>query len=167
MARTHSSIALDSEEALRKAVGPDATAAFESDPKFIPSDPTATASSENIAVQRDTDDTADSEEEETEAEDLDDEDEEDEDDDEEEEDEEDEAEEEDVDDEEAGLLQARSFDDLGEADDDSGDVDPGLDEDALEDDDLDTVQIADPGLNLRPFLRMVPSTSARAAHHAI
>jgi len=138
MARTHSSIALDSEQALRKAVGPDATAAFESDPNFIPSDPTATASSENIALQPDT------EEEDTDAEDLD------------EQDEDDELEDEDDDDE----------DEEDEEDDDEDDVEDGVDEDEPDDDDLDTDQVTDAALGLNPYLRIAPSTSARAAHQA-
>jgi hypothetical protein len=68
-------IATDSAAELNKIIGDDATATFESDPKFIDADPTGTASSENVAVQRDTDDTEDSEEEEEELEDADDDDE--------------------------------------------------------------------------------------------
>jgi len=153
MARTHSSIAVDSEEALRNVVGPDATAGFESDPNFADTDPASTASSDNVAVQRDTDDTADSDEEETEAEDLDEED----------EDDELEDEEDDEDDEEE--------DDEEDEDDDAGDVDSGVDEDDLADDDLDTDQITDAALSLDPIvrmaaaIRMAPATSARAAHH--
>lgn len=56
MTRTHSSIATDSETDLRELIGDDATATFEDDPKFIESNPGAEASSENVAVQRDTDD---------------------------------------------------------------------------------------------------------------
>jgi hypothetical protein len=63
MTKTHSSIATDSAEELRALIGDDATATFESDPKFIESNPTANASTESVIVQRDTDDTADSEEE--------------------------------------------------------------------------------------------------------
>jgi hypothetical protein len=63
MTKTHSSIATDSAEELRGLIGDDATATFESDPKFIDSNPTANASTESVVVQRDTDDTADSEEE--------------------------------------------------------------------------------------------------------
>jgi hypothetical protein len=63
MTKTHSSIATDSEEELRGLVGDDATANFESDPEFLASDPAAHGSSASVAVQRDTDDTADSEEE--------------------------------------------------------------------------------------------------------
>jgi hypothetical protein len=168
MARTHSSIATDSEEALRDIVGPDATAGFEDDPKFIDADPTSTASSDNVAVQRDTDDLEDSEEEELESEededDVDDVDDEDEDVDEDEEDEE-------VDDEAEAALQTKTFDDLGEEDDDAGDVEAGLDEDTLDEDDLDTDRVTDAALSLDPVLRMAaamrmaPSTSARSASH--
>jgi len=63
MTKTHSSIATDSAEELRALIGDDATATFESDPKFVESNPTANASTESVEVQRDTDDTADSEEE--------------------------------------------------------------------------------------------------------
>jgi hypothetical protein len=76
MTKTHSSIATDSAALLHKAVGDDATATFESDPKFVASNPTANASTENGLQLRDTDDVADSEEEieEIEADPLDDED---------------------------------------------------------------------------------------------
>jgi hypothetical protein len=91
MTKTHSSIATDSAEELRALIGDDATATFESDPKFIESNPTANASTESVIVQRDTDDTADSEEEiidsEDEEDDLEDEDDEEDDEDEEDEDE--------------------------------------------------------------------------------
>jgi len=63
MAKTHSSIATDSAEELRALIGDDSTATFESDPKFIESNPTANASTESVIVQRDTDDVADSDEE--------------------------------------------------------------------------------------------------------
>jgi hypothetical protein len=63
MAATKTPIALDSAAELHGLIGDDATATFESDPKFIDSDPADNASSENIEVQRDTDDTEDSEEE--------------------------------------------------------------------------------------------------------
>jgi hypothetical protein len=56
MTRTHSSIATDSETDLRELIGDDATATFEDDPKFIESNPGAEASSENVELQRDTDD---------------------------------------------------------------------------------------------------------------
>jgi hypothetical protein len=64
MTKTHSSIATDSETDLRELIGEDATATFEDDPKFIESNPGAEASSENIAVQRDTDDVEEDDEEE-------------------------------------------------------------------------------------------------------
>jgi hypothetical protein len=63
MATIKAPLAPDSAAELGRLVGDDATATFESDPKFIDSDPTDTASSENVEVQRDTDDTEDSEEE--------------------------------------------------------------------------------------------------------
>jgi hypothetical protein len=63
MTKTHSSIATDSEAELRNVIGDDATATFEEDPTFIDSNPTESASSQNVAVQRDEDDTEDSEEE--------------------------------------------------------------------------------------------------------
>jgi uncharacterized protein YhaN len=175
MARTHSSIATDSEEALRSVVGPDATATVEVDPNFADANPTSTASSENIAVQRDTDDLEDSDEEITEADDEDAEDEEDEDEEDEEEDDEDEAEGEDEEEEEAvAAYQTKTFDDLGEEDDDAGDVEPGLDdEDGSEDDELDTDQVTDAALGLAPILRMAaairmaPSTSVRVGSSSL
>ena len=85
-------IATDSAETLRKLTGDDATATFEDDPKFVESNPTGNASSENVEVQRDTDDLEDSEEEEDD-EDIDEDDEDDLEDEEEEEDEDDEDEE--------------------------------------------------------------------------
>ena len=93
MAEKKIPIATDSAAELHDLIGDDATATFESDPKFIDSNPTADASSEHLEM-RDTDDTEDSEEEEDEEgleddEDEDDDDEEDEDDDDEDEDEED------------------------------------------------------------------------------
>ena len=68
---TQTPIATDSAAELNEIIGDDATATFENDPKFIDSDPTGTASSENVEVQRDTDDTEDSEEEEDELDDVD------------------------------------------------------------------------------------------------
>ena len=44
--------ATDSARDLRNLVGDDVTADFESDPKFVDSNPTADASSENLAVLR-------------------------------------------------------------------------------------------------------------------
>lgn len=55
--------ATDSARDLRNLVHDDATADFESDPKFVDSDPTANASSENLAVMRDTDDEEESDDE--------------------------------------------------------------------------------------------------------
>jgi hypothetical protein len=75
MASTLTPIATDSAAELNRIIGDDATATFENDPKFIDSDPTGNASSENIEVQRDADDTEDSEEEEDELEDVEDDDE--------------------------------------------------------------------------------------------
>ena len=66
--------ATDSARDLRNLVGDDVAADFESDPKFVDSNPTADASSENLAVLRDTDDEEDSDDElEDEDDDLDDE----------------------------------------------------------------------------------------------
>lgn len=92
MAATKTPIASDSAAELHGLIGDDATATFESDPKFIDSNPTGSASSEHIAL-RDTDDTEDSDEEEEEEE------EEEEDEEEEGEEEEDEEDDEDLDDE--------------------------------------------------------------------
>ena len=63
MLHMKSTPATDSARELRNLIGDDATAEFENDPNFVDSDPTASASSENLAVQRDTDDTEDSDEE--------------------------------------------------------------------------------------------------------
>jgi hypothetical protein len=105
--------ATDSARDLQKLVHDDVTADFENDPKFVDSNPTANASSENLAEMRDEDDEEDSDDEledEDDEEDLedDDEDEDDEDDDEEDgleddedlEDEDDEEEDEDLEDDE-------------------------------------------------------------------
>ncbi len=64
--KTHSSIATDSEMELRRVIGEDSTSTIEDDPKFVDSNPAAEGSSQNVAVQRDEDDTEDSEEEEDE-----------------------------------------------------------------------------------------------------
>jgi hypothetical protein len=97
--------ATDSARDLHNLVHDDATADFETDPKFIESNPTAEASSENLAALRDTDDEEDSDDEledEDEDEDLDDDELEDEDEDlDDEEDEEAEYDDEDEDDEES------------------------------------------------------------------
>ena len=66
MAVIKTPLATDSAAELHDLIGDDATAMFESDPKFIDSDPTSGSSSENVLLQRDTDDTEDSEEEEDE-----------------------------------------------------------------------------------------------------
>jgi hypothetical protein len=55
--------ATDSARDLRKLVGDDVTAEFETDPKFVDSNPTADASSENLAALRDTDDEEESDDE--------------------------------------------------------------------------------------------------------
>ena len=54
--------ATDSERDLVNLVGDDVTADFETDPKFVDSNPTADASNENLAM-RDTDDEEDSDDE--------------------------------------------------------------------------------------------------------
>ena len=61
MLQTKSTPATDSATELRELVGDDATAEFETDPKFIDSNPTSSASSENLAA-RDTDDAEDDDE---------------------------------------------------------------------------------------------------------
>ena len=66
MAVIKTPLAMDSAAVLHDLIGEDATAMFENDPKFIDSDPTSGSSSENVVLQRDTDDTEDSEEEEEE-----------------------------------------------------------------------------------------------------
>jgi hypothetical protein len=109
MAANKIPIATDSADALRGLMGDDATATFESDPKFVESNPTESASSENISL-RDTDDTEDSEEEDDELE----------------EEDEDELDEEDVDEDE---------DDDEDGDEDEDD----LDEDEEDEDDADEV----------------------------
>jgi HIV Tat-specific factor 1 len=107
MAANKIPIATDSAEELRGLIGDDATATFESDPKFVESNPTESASSENIAL-RDTDDTEDSEEEDEEEEDED----------------EDELEEDDEEDE-----------DVDEDEEEEDDEDEDVDDDEEEDDD--------------------------------
>ncbi len=106
--------ATDSARELEPLVHDDVTADFEADPKFVDSNPTANASSENLAQMRDTDDEEESDDE------L-----EDEDDDELEDDEDDED---DVDDESE---EDDELDDDEEIEDDEDDED---DEDELEDD---------------------------------
>jgi hypothetical protein len=110
MAANKIPIATDSAEELRSLIGDDATATFESDPKFVESNQTESASSENIAL-RDTDDTEDSEEEEDEEED----------DDELDEDDEDDDVDEDEDDEEEGDEDEDDLDEDDEDDDDDAD----------------------------------------------
>lgn len=129
-------IGTDSADELRDVVGDDAMATFEDDANFVESNPVVHASAGSVAVQRDTDDVEDSEEEEEEDEEEleDDEDFEDE----EEEDEDDEEEEDDADEVAASpMLQVDGLRDE-EEDQDDGDVAQGVDEDALEADDMDT-----------------------------
>ena len=116
MLEMKSTPATDSARELRSIVGDDATAEFEDDPKFVDSNPTASASSENLAVQRDTDDTEDSDEEVDDDEDLEDDDEDDIDDD----------EEEDVDDEDDEEYE--DDDEDSEEDDDDEDLEDDEDE---------------------------------------
>jgi hypothetical protein len=73
MARTHSSIATDSEAELRRLIGDDATATFEEDPRFVDSNPAAGASSGNLAVQGNLEDSEDEDEDDGEDDDVDDE----------------------------------------------------------------------------------------------
>ena len=147
-------IATDSANELRDVIGDDSTATFEDDPAFVESNPPDNASTESVAVQRDTDDVEDSEEEieeadEEEDEDLEDEedlendedveDEDDEEEDEDDEDEEDEDEEDDAD-EVADSNTLWVDGQLGheEVDQDDGDVTQGVDEDELDANDMDT-----------------------------
>ena len=48
--------ATDSAAALHELIGEDSTATFENDPKFVESDPTAQASSENLQPRTDSQD---------------------------------------------------------------------------------------------------------------
>lgn len=107
MAVNKTPIASDSAAELHHLIGDDASATFESDPKFVDSNPTGSASSEHLTL-RDTDDTEDSEEEEVEEE---------EDEDEEDDEDEDEDEDEDIDEEdedEDGDLEDEEDDDADE-----------------------------------------------------
>jgi hypothetical protein len=115
--------ATDSARNLRNLVGDDVTADFETDPKFVDSNPSANASSENLAALRDTDDEEESDDE------LEDE----EDDDELEEDEDDDDEDEEDDDEEEAEL-----------DDDEDEDEFDDDEDEVDEDDEDEVGLSDP-----------------------
>jgi hypothetical protein len=63
MAVTKDTIATDSATELNQHIGNDATATFENDPTFIESNPTGTASSENVEIQRSTEDSDDSDDE--------------------------------------------------------------------------------------------------------
>jgi hypothetical protein len=167
-------IATDSAAELHQIVGDDSTATFEDDPKFVDSDPTGTASSENLEVQRDTDDLEDSEEEDEEADDdLDDDDLEDEGD--EEVDDDLAAEEEDEEDDEeddvaaaaklqaSGLTSVRSHSASAGADDDdddAGDVDPGVDEDEIYADDLYADRIVDTTLRMAAMMAVTSELAA-------
>lgn len=70
MAVNNTPIATDSAAELHNLIGDDASATFESDPNFVHSNPTGSASSDHLTL-RDTDDTEDSEEEEVEEDDED------------------------------------------------------------------------------------------------
>lgn len=117
----------DDAATLRDLTGDDATATFEDDPNFENSNPGGGASSENVAVQRDTDDLEDSDEEEEDAdldddeleddeldEDEDDEDEYEDDDEEDSDEDEDDSEDDDLDDEDLDLDDADDEDDTDE-----------------------------------------------------
>jgi hypothetical protein len=112
--------ATDSARDLRNLVHDDVTADFEDDPKFVDSNPTADASSENLAALRDTDDEEESDDELEDEEDDD-------------EDEVDEDDEDEVDEDE----------DLDDEDDDE-ELDDDEDEDEVDEDDEDEVGLADP-----------------------
>ncbi len=112
--------ATDSARDLRNLVGDDATADFESDPKFVDSNPTADASSENLAVLRDTDDEEESDDE------L-----------------EDEEDEEDLDDEEDDVDPDAELDD-DEEEEEEDEFDDDEEEDEDEEDDEDEVGSSDP-----------------------
>jgi len=112
--------ATDSARDLRNLVGDDVTADFETDPKFVDSNPTAEASSENLAL-RDTDDEEESDDE------LEDEDDEDDDEDDEDEDDDDidpEAEYDDEDEEEEELDDDDDEDEDTDDEDEVGSSDP-------------------------------------------
>ncbi len=105
--------ATDSARDLHNLVHDDVTADFENDPKFVDSNPTANASSENLAQMRDTDDEEESDDE------LEDED----------DDDDEEFEDDEEDDDEGDIEDADDEDDDEEFEDDEDD-----DEDDLEDD---------------------------------
>lgn len=171
MVVTKSAVATDSGAELEELVGGDATETFESDPKFIDSE-AGVGSSENVAVQRDTDDVEDSDEEEDEEDDLDDV----EDDDELEDDDEfaDEDDDEEVEDEEeegiaaAGLTSVRGNMGSGtavadvEEDEEDGDVEQGLDDDDILADDLYT----DRGVESALRMMAVMAVTAEFAEYA-
>jgi hypothetical protein len=110
--------ATDSARDLRDLVGDDVTADFETDPKFIDSNPTADASSENLAALRDTDDEEESDDE------LEDEDDEDLEDDEEDDVDEDDEDLEDEDDEDEDELDDDDEDEVEDDEDEVGSSDP-------------------------------------------
>lgn len=110
--------ATDSARDLRNLVRDDATADFETDPKFVDSNPTAASSTENLAAMRDTDDEEDSDDEI-------------EDEDEDEEEYEDDDEDEDYEDEEDGESELDDEDDDEDEEDDEDDEDYEDDEDEV------------------------------------
>jgi hypothetical protein len=152
--------ATDSASDLRSLTGDDATAAFETDPRFVDSNPGAEGSSENVEEQRDTDDTADSDDEIEDADDLDD-----------LEDDQDEGAaspalradgllgQEDELEDEAKKSKQQSAD--VEEDDDAGDVDMGVDEDELDQDDMDTDKVTAASVPFELVLNLMNVRSER------
>jgi hypothetical protein len=124
MAANKTPIATDSAEELRGLIGDDASATFESDPNFVNSNPTESASSDNIAL-RDTDDTEDSEEEDDE------------------EDEDEDVEEDDLDEEDDDEVDEDEDDDE-EGDEDEDDLDEDDDDEEDEDDEDEVLRTAEP-----------------------
>ncbi|MES2391562.1 MAG: hypothetical protein V4555_07965, partial [Acidobacteriota bacterium] len=140
---------------LRRLTGDDATATFESDANFVESNPGAEGSSENVEEQRDTDDVEDSDEEIEDEEEL--------------------ADEDDGVENAVAALRAdgllgqedeqedvakkrdRAAGDKARAgdDDDAGDVDMGVDEDALDEDDMDTDKVAARSVSLAMVLNLM------------
>ena len=160
-------IATDSAAEMQEIVGDDSTATFEDDPKFVDSDPTGTASSENVEVQRDTDDVEDSEEEEDD-EFVDD-----------DEFEDDDEEDDELPDEEDDENELVAVDVLGasgltsvrghtvrvkaaDGDDDAGDIDPGVDEGDIDSDDLDTDRVVDAALRMRALVAVTAELAESA-----
>jgi hypothetical protein len=140
MAETRTAVTTDSESELHRLIGDDATATFESDPTFADSNPGATGSSDNVEEQREGDGTEEAsgaarqasatelradgllgqEDELSDAE-------------------------KDRSRESGDAARDRTeskIKDGSEADDDAGDVAPGVDEDKLNADDMDTDQVA-------------------------